>query len=196
MGRIPASRVRIPPSPSRVPGLDPCGRRGRSCRWPGSGRKAVHGATVLSTYADPATSQKREDGAVTCFLASSEGWQSGRMRRSRKPFRAVRSDEGSNPSPSACSQGVGASSGCLPARSSLRSQRHRLVVASPAGGRARCGAACRTDSFSTRRARSPPIAAFIRDFALPDSHQGQARPSSRPRTSRERPLDPSRSAGP
>ena len=32
---------------------------------------------------------------------NSEGWQSGRMRRSRKPFRAVRSDEGSNPSPSA-----------------------------------------------------------------------------------------------
>src|SRR5919199_5589764 len=30
-----------------------------------------------------------------------EGWQSGRMRRSRKPFRAVSSDEGSNPSPSA-----------------------------------------------------------------------------------------------
>ena len=30
-----------------------------------------------------------------------EGWQSGRMRRSRKPFRAVPSDEGSNPSPSA-----------------------------------------------------------------------------------------------
>jgi hypothetical protein len=32
---------------------------------------------------------------------SVEGWQSGRMRRSRKPFRAVSSDEGSNPSPSA-----------------------------------------------------------------------------------------------
>ena len=34
-------------------------------------------------------------------LSASEGWQSGRMRRSRKPFRAVSSDEGSNPSPSA-----------------------------------------------------------------------------------------------
>ena len=32
------------------------------------------------------------------LLLRSEGWQSGRMRRSRKPFRAVRSDEGSNPS--------------------------------------------------------------------------------------------------
>jgi hypothetical protein len=39
-------------------------------------------STDLSAYADPATSQKREEGAVTCFLASSEGWwQSGRMRR-------------------------------------------------------------------------------------------------------------------
>ena len=35
-------------------------------------------------------------------LASpAEGWQSGRMRRSRKPFRAVTSDVGSNPTPSA-----------------------------------------------------------------------------------------------
>ena len=34
-------------------------------------------------------------------MPSPEGWQSGRMRRSRKPFRAVTSDEGSNPSPSA-----------------------------------------------------------------------------------------------
>src|SRR6185437_6816147 len=34
--------------------------------------------------------------------APAEGWQSGRMRRSRKPFRAVSSDEGSNPSPSSC----------------------------------------------------------------------------------------------
>src|SRR5438552_4408383 len=32
---------------------------------------------------------------------TSEGWQSGRMRRSRKPFGAVTSREGSNPSPSA-----------------------------------------------------------------------------------------------
>jgi hypothetical protein len=37
-------------------------------------------------------------------MAPVEGWQSGRMRRSRKPFRAVSSDEGSNPSPSASSQ--------------------------------------------------------------------------------------------
>ena len=34
-------------------------------------------------------------------MPRSEGWQSGRMRRSRKPFRAFGSDEGSNPSPSA-----------------------------------------------------------------------------------------------
>jgi hypothetical protein len=30
-----------------------------------------------------------------------EGWQSGRMRRSRKPLSVVRRIEGSNPSPSA-----------------------------------------------------------------------------------------------
>jgi hypothetical protein len=35
------------------------------------------------------------------LFSRSEGWQSGRMRRSRKPFRASGSDEGSNPSPSA-----------------------------------------------------------------------------------------------
>src|SRR5690348_11523669 len=34
-------------------------------------------------------------------MPSPEGWQSGRMRRSRKPFGAVSSREGSNPSPSA-----------------------------------------------------------------------------------------------
>src|SRR5712691_5755887 len=38
---------------------------------------------------------------------SAEGWQSGRMRRSRKPFRAFGSDEGSNPSPSASAQPLG-----------------------------------------------------------------------------------------
>src|SRR5207302_714530 len=32
---------------------------------------------------------------------SAEGWQSGRMRRSRKPLSVVRRIEGSNPSPSA-----------------------------------------------------------------------------------------------
>src|SRR6185312_1206937 len=35
-----------------------------------------------------------------------EGWQSGRMRRSRKPLSVVRRIEGSNPSPSAWSIGV------------------------------------------------------------------------------------------
>ena len=34
-------------------------------------------------------------------VAPAEGWQSGRMRRSRKPLPAVPSVEGSNPSPSA-----------------------------------------------------------------------------------------------
>jgi hypothetical protein len=33
--------------------------------------------------------------------AAAEGWQSGRMRRSRKPLSVVRRIEGSNPSPSA-----------------------------------------------------------------------------------------------
>src|SRR6478672_9750797 len=37
-----------------------------------------------------------------------EGWQSGRMRRSRKPLSVVRRIEGSNPSPSAPSASVGA----------------------------------------------------------------------------------------
>src|SRR5215831_18185080 len=36
-----------------------------------------------------------------------EGWQSGRMRRSRKPLSVVRRIEGSNPSPSASSAGAG-----------------------------------------------------------------------------------------
>jgi hypothetical protein len=46
---------------------------------------------------------ERAGGARTLRYAvtPSEGWQSGRMRRSRKPFRASGSDEGSNPSPSA-----------------------------------------------------------------------------------------------
>jgi hypothetical protein len=35
------------------------------------------------------------------LLLRSEGWQSGRMRRSRKPLSVVRRIEGSNPSPSA-----------------------------------------------------------------------------------------------
>ncbi len=37
-----------------------------------------------------------------------EGWQSGRMRRSRKPLSVVRRIEGSNPSPSAPARGKGA----------------------------------------------------------------------------------------
>src|SRR5919202_501980 len=37
--------------------------------------------------------------------SASEGWQSGRMRRSRKPLPAVPSVEGSNPSPSASHHG-------------------------------------------------------------------------------------------
>jgi hypothetical protein len=49
--------------------------------------------------ASPAGRQETEKDCGT--LRRPEGWQSGRMRRSRKPFRAVRSDEGSNPSPSA-----------------------------------------------------------------------------------------------
>jgi hypothetical protein len=52
-------------------------RRGRRC-------------TALRSHRRPGT-----------LCQPSEGWQSGRMRRSRKPFRASGSDEGSNPSPSA-----------------------------------------------------------------------------------------------
>ena len=39
------------------------------------------------------------EGSNPSFSAS-EGWQSGRMRRSRKPLSVVRRIEGSNPSPS------------------------------------------------------------------------------------------------
>src|SRR5437868_14190917 len=42
-----------------------------------------------------------DSGAPPVPCARSEGWQSGRMRRSRKPLSVVRRIEGSNPSPSA-----------------------------------------------------------------------------------------------
>ena len=38
--------------------------------------------------------------------AAAEGWQSGRMRRSRKPLSVVRRIESSNLSPSACRAGI------------------------------------------------------------------------------------------
>src|SRR5262245_47023588 len=54
---------------------------------------------VPPAYAAPDGRQETENTSAS--LVAPEGWQSGRMRRSRKPFRAVSSDEGSNPSPSA-----------------------------------------------------------------------------------------------
>src|SRR2546421_740783 len=68
-----------PASPPAGPSLTPAARRSRIAASRTSGYPAVWPQ------------------------GSAEGWQSGRMRRSRKPFRAVRSDEGSNPSPSAFS---------------------------------------------------------------------------------------------
>ena len=52
----------------------------------------------LGHFSVPAQST-HSPGPLPC--AGSEGWQSGRMRRSRKPLRASGSVEGSNPSPSA-----------------------------------------------------------------------------------------------
>src|SRR5207253_2508054 len=55
-----------------------------------------------------------------------EGWQSGRMRRARKPLSVVRRIEGSNPSPSAL----------LPEQSALPATADRLAAVM--GPRARC----------------------------------------------------------
>src|SRR2546423_12672896 len=63
-----------------------------------SGRVAEGGA-LLRRYGG--TNLHRGFESLLLRFNTSEGWQSGRMRRSRKPFRAVSSDEGSNPSPSA-----------------------------------------------------------------------------------------------
>src|SRR5437868_15544327 len=43
-------------------------------------------------------------GSARYHAPAAEGWQSGRMRRSRKPLSVVRRIEGSNPSPSASVQ--------------------------------------------------------------------------------------------
>src|SRR4051812_773180 len=55
----------------------------------------------LGHFSAPARGYPTPRPASGYASPSSEGWQSGRMRRSRKPFRALGSDEGSNPSPSA-----------------------------------------------------------------------------------------------
>src|ERR1043165_7453638 len=51
-----------------------------------------------------------------------EGWQSGRMRRSRKPLSVVRRIEGSNPSPSASRAGSDACKRVRGARDGVASQ--------------------------------------------------------------------------
>jgi hypothetical protein len=55
----------------------------------------------LGHFSAPARGYPTPRPASGYASPSPEGWQSGRMRRSRKPFRALGSDEGSNPSPSA-----------------------------------------------------------------------------------------------
>jgi hypothetical protein len=59
----------------------------------------AEGGALLRRYGG--TNLHRGFESLLLRFTTSEGWQSGRMRRSRKPFRASGSDEGSNPSPSA-----------------------------------------------------------------------------------------------
>ena len=98
MGKIPASRVRIPPSPLAVRGGCAAGSlvRGKPC-FP---RIAPFFFVVLLRLAaSPPTGQSPAPAArrsasrlqepadtLSGRQGSAEGWQSGRMRRSRKPL--------------------------------------------------------------------------------------------------------------
>src|SRR5712692_1289136 len=64
---------------------------------------AAGGAGVSVAESAVSATRRAARRALRCRYdaPAAEGWQSGRMRRSRKPFRALGSDEGSNPSPSA-----------------------------------------------------------------------------------------------
>jgi hypothetical protein len=84
---------------SSTPGRGFAGGRRKTVRYHAltrrSGRVAEGGA-LLRRYVGECLHRGFES-----LLLRSEGWQSGRMRRSRKPLSVVRRIEGSNPSPSA-----------------------------------------------------------------------------------------------
>jgi hypothetical protein len=185
VGRIPASRVRIPPSPSwprRLRPAEPASGAARAAGPAPAERPCLEHCPLGLRRASDAP--ERRTGSGNLLRATPEGWQSGRMRRSRKPFRAVRSDEGSNPSPSvrpgrnpSISRGFGASRGRLPLASV-----HRLTPLKTAGRWRSLARNWRAPRWSRPRAprllqRTSAQAACRRSFRV--ERDGVARPPVR-----------------
>ena len=115
---MPPSRVRIPPSPLVAQGSESreCGfpNRERPLKGPPAAQEVTQGSGKPRVrLPEPRKTPQRgrypvdeqRVGRFACrdgnLCGRSERWQSGRMRRSRKPLGVVRLLEGSNPSLSA-----------------------------------------------------------------------------------------------